>query len=101
MKQRVCPQLLVIIDVFITERQTIDPLCQHLPDGMLDPMLLPPIEKTGGEPRQQVQALFSLPQQQTPGIGGDRPAIKAGHNLSSSTPFKPETRLDTLCHKQK
>src|SRR4051794_16245807 len=101
MKQRIGPQLLMIIDVFVTESQTIDPLRQHLPDRVLDPIRLPSVKKTRGESRQQVQLFLRFPQQQCAAIGGDTPTIETGHNLTSSASFKTETGLDTLCHKQR
>src|SRR3954453_22057978 len=101
MKQRIGSQLLVIINVFVAERQTIDPLGQHLLNRMLNPLRSPSVEKTAGESRQQAPALFSLPQKHPATSGGDGPAIETGHDLTSSATFKSETGLDTLCRKQR
>ena len=40
MKHRIVPQLLVIVDVFVAQRQTVDPLRQHLLNRVLDPLLV-------------------------------------------------------------
>ena len=57
----------------------IDPLGQHLQNGMLDPLLIPAVEKTLRQPRQQIQALVGLAQQQGATIGTDRAPIKPHH----------------------
>src|SRR3954454_17068707 len=101
MKQRIGSQLLVIINVFVAERQTIDPLGQHLLNRMLNPLRLPSVEKTSGASRQQLQPLFSLPQKQRATIGRDGPAIETRDDLTSSATFKSKTRLDTLSRKQR
>src|SRR3954453_3397401 len=101
MKQRIGSQLLVIINVFVAERQTIDPLGQHLLNRMLNPLRLPSVEKTAGESRQQLQPLFSLSQKQRATIGRDGPAVNTGPDLTSSATLKSETGLDTLCRKQR
>ena len=40
-EDRIFPQLLVIVDVFVSQRQTVDPLGQHLQNGVLDLLLIP------------------------------------------------------------
>src|SRR5689334_17970938 len=90
----------MIIDVFVAQRQTIDPLCQHLLYRVLNPLRLPSVKKTGGQWAKQVQPLLRLSQQQRSAIGGDGSTIESGYNLPSLASFKSETRLDTLCHKK-
>ena len=63
-EDRIVAQLFVIVDVFITKRQTVDSLGEHLLNGMFDLVLIPAIEKTLGQARQQIQTLVGLAQQE-------------------------------------
>src|SRR5215204_6356673 len=63
-KQRILSQLLVIVQVFIAERQSVDALGNHLQNRVLHPILFPSVEKAVREARQQIQPLIRLPQQQ-------------------------------------
>ena len=65
---------------------------------MLDPLLTPSVEETIRQPRQQIQALVGLAQQQGATIGTDRAPIKPGHDLTLPTGFKSEAGLVTICH---
>ena len=97
-EDRVFAQLLVIVSIFVTQRQTIDSLRQHLRHRVLDPILISTVEKTLSQTRQQVQAFVGLAQQERSSIGTDRSAVETGHDLPPPRPFKSETRLVTLCH---
>jgi hypothetical protein len=52
--------LLVIVDVFVTQRQPIDSLREHLLNRVLDQILIPPVQKTLCQPRQQLQTFVGL-----------------------------------------
>ena len=41
----ICPQLFVIVNVFVAQRQTVDPLGEHFQNGVIDPRLVPPVQK--------------------------------------------------------
>ena len=56
-EDRILPQLLVIVEVFVAQRQAVDPLRQHLPNRMLHLLLIPAIQKALRQPRQQIQTL--------------------------------------------
>ena len=99
-EDRIFPQLLVIVDVFVAQRQTVDPLREHLQNRVLDQLLIPPVQKTFRQSRQQIQALVGLPQQQCTAIGTDRAAVESGHDLPRTAGFKSEAGLDTLCHSE-
>src|SRR5580658_10388468 len=65
---------------------------------MLDPIRIPAVEKTLRQPRQQIQALVGLAQQEGATVGTDRAPVKPRHDLTLSTGFKSEAGLVTICH---
>src|ERR1700691_6095854 len=67
---------------------------------MLDLLLMPAVQKTLCQPRQQIQALVGLAQQKGSPIGTDRTSVKTGHNLTLPAGFKSEAGLDTICHSE-
>ena len=99
-EHRVVPQLVVIVEIFVSQRQTVDPLRDQLQDGVLDQVLVPSVEKTPGQTWEQIQALVGLAQQQRATVGTDRAAIESGHNLPRTAVFKSEAGLGTLCHSE-
>jgi hypothetical protein len=67
---------------------------------MLHLLLIPAIQKTLRQPRQQIQALVGLAQQKCSPIGTDGASVETGHDLPFSAGFKRETPLDTICHSE-
>src|SRR5258708_1893599 len=99
-ENRVLPQLLVVVEILIAQRQTVDPLGEHLENRVLDLVLIPAVEKTFRQARQQIQALVGLSQQECPAIGTYRSAVESRHDLPLPAGFKSEPRLVTLCHSE-
>ena len=86
-----------IVEVFITQRQGVDPLPDQLPNPVFDALRIAPVLKTGREPSQWTDSSIGLVQQQRAGVGGDRPAVKPRHHLAAKMPPKVKARLGTLC----
>jgi hypothetical protein len=99
-EHRIVAQLLMVVEILIAQRQTVDSLREHLLNRMLDLVLIPAVEKTFCQAREQVQALIGLAQQERAAIGTDRPAVEPGHDFPSSGGFKSEAGLVTLCHSE-
>ena len=74
-------QLFMIVQIFVTQRQPIYPLRQHLFDSMLNPGYIPTIDETFCKTRQQLQPSIGFSQQQTTRIGSLQPSIEPGHDL--------------------
>ena len=79
-QQRVQPQPLVIINVFVTQGQSVNALRQHLLDGMLDPDLVAPIVKALRQSLGQPKIGVHLAQEQSPGVGGERASGEIGYD---------------------
>ncbi len=58
------PELLVVVEILVSQRQRVDSLPDHLFYAALNPFLVPAIDETPAEPRQQVHLRVGFPQQQ-------------------------------------
>src|ERR1700737_1916332 len=88
----------MIVEVFVSQRQTIDPLCQHLLQPMLNAFRIPSVLKTSHQPSQQSNLAVRLAQQEPPTIGGQTLVLKLGNYFSGIMSCKGELNLVTLCH---
>ena len=88
----------MVIEVFAAQRQSVDPLRQHLTQWMLDPVGPSTIRETPGQASQQTDSLVGLPQQQRTPISGERPGVELRRDLPRKMGFKLEAVLATLRH---
>ena len=77
---RIAPQLVVIVDVFIAERDPKHALADQRRYQMFDQLRSAAIDKARGKPLNQPDRTIRRPQQQCPRVRGDRSAIKPRHN---------------------
>ena len=99
-QQRIVAQLLVVVQVFITQRQPVDALRQHPAEFVLDPPRLTMVGETAHHPLQQPDLAIRLPQQQAAAVGGQPAAVEPPHHLPRKMRFKRELNLSTLCHEK-
>jgi len=79
-QRRVLAQLVVIVEVFVAQRQAEDPLAHQCLDLMLDIARVAPIGEAGAKATHQPDALVDLSQQQRTSVRGDVPAIETGYH---------------------
>ena len=97
-QQRVGAQLIVIVEVLITQHQPVDALGDQLAHAVFDLRGLAVIAEAGGELPHDTAALLELAQQHAAAVGGDRAAIETGHHLAAAMFGEGEAGLGTLCH---
>ena len=97
-QQRVRAQLIVIVEILITQRQPVDALGDQLAHAVFDLPGLAVIAEAGGELPHDAAALFGLAQQQRAAVGGDGAAIETGHHLAAAVVGEGEAGWGTLCH---
>jgi hypothetical protein len=90
--------LVVVVEIFVAQGQRIDALRDHLTHFVGDESRIPEVAEAARQARQQANAPVDLPQQQRPGVGSDRAAVKPRHDPARKMGFKLEARLGTLCH---
>ena len=96
-ERRVLAQLVVIVEIFVAQRQAEDALPHQRRDPMLDVASVTPIDEAVGEAAHQPKAAIDLSQQQRTGVRGDVPAIEPGHHRTPRNRFKFEPLRRTLC----
>jgi hypothetical protein len=72
----------MVIEVFVTQDQAINPLRQQLLHRVIHVHRLPGIAKAPGQAGRQTQAGVHLSHQQHAPIAGERAAGKIGHDFS-------------------
>jgi len=71
----------MIIEIFITEGQAVDPLCYQLLNGVLNEIRIPVVPEAGCKLAHDPDTLLDLAQQQAATLGGDGSAVELGPNL--------------------
>ena len=64
--------MVVVVEIFIAQRQAVDALRQQFRQGMLDEALIAPVAEARGETARQTQAGIDLAQQRRPAVVGER-----------------------------
>jgi hypothetical protein len=96
-QHRVVPQLVVVDQILITERNAEHALRHHRRDAVLDLRLGAAINEAGGEPLDHTDCPIGRAEQQPASLRGVVPAIKRGHNLAALDHFITEQVTVTLC----
>ena len=78
--------MIMIIQIFIPERQAQNPLRQHVRQVVTGSLRGTSVMKTSRHAGKQLQPPRTLPQQQDPGIGGHLAAIERRQNLPFADP---------------
>ncbi len=86
--QRVVAKLIVIVQVFVAERDAEHALPDERSDRVLDEPRVSRVAETSREPSNQPQTPIGGAQQQPARVGRQRPAIELGHHRPSFDPSK-------------
>ena len=96
-QHRVVPQLIVIDQILVAQRQGEHALPDQGGHAVLDPLGRTVVDKAGGEPPDEADRTVGRPQQQRPCVRGDRPAIEPGHHHAALNWCKLKAIETTLC----
>lgn len=88
----------MVVEVFLTERESVDALLDQLLDRMRDAEWVTLVGEAGGKPAENVGSVLDLAQQECTAITHNGTAVKAAHDFAFANTFKGEQLLDTLCH---
>ena len=97
MEQRIVTKLIVIVQVFIAERQAEHALADQGLDRVLEQPRITTVRETGCHPPDQPEAAIQSPQKQRSRIRCDGSATEPGHHFLALDGFKFEQRRGTLC----
>jgi hypothetical protein len=87
----------VIVQIFVSQSQTVDSLGHHLCHLVFDPIGIPIISEAPGKLAENPNPFLDLPQEQTTAVAGDRSAVELRADLASLLGMKSEDKLVTLC----
>ena len=82
-QRRIAAQLVVIVEIFVAQRQRLDALGEEFADLMFDEDGVAAVFEAGGEARQQFDAAADLAQQHGAAVGADHAAVKLGADLAA------------------
>jgi hypothetical protein len=95
---RIFPQSIAVICVFITAGDLENPLLEKLEELMSDITGVAPVPQGLSHFPDKPYPIFNLPEEQKPGIGTDLTAIKIGLNFFIGNAFKKEELFGTIFH---
>jgi hypothetical protein len=95
--QRIVPQLVVVDEVFVAQREAVNSLGDQFGDGVFDEFRVTVIGKALGESRNDPRFRLDFPQQQATGIGSDVSAIENPDEFPLFEGLKTESIRVTLC----
>ncbi len=96
-QERIAPQILVIIQIFVPQGQSIHALGEQLLQPMLHEELIAPIAETTGQAAEYAQAAIERTQQQRAAIGAQVSTRKIGHAFSWTKVLKEQRGAFTVC----
>jgi len=96
-QQRIGAQLVVVVQVFVAQRQPINPLRHQFSNRVLHLLWDPMVSKAGREALDDPRPLLHLAQQQPARVRGHRSPVKPAYHLALIQRMKFEGFLATLC----
>ena len=78
------PQVIVVVEVFVAQCQSINPLGNKMVEGVLDELWVTMISEAGSELADDGGQFLGFAEKQAAPVGGDVAAIKRGENLAGS-----------------
>jgi hypothetical protein len=96
-EQRVATEVVVVVEILVSQCRGVDPLSDQLPDGVLDEVGVAVIGEAGGELSDDAGQLLGLAEQQGAAVGGDVAAVEVGEDFSGAEHGKVEVGCVTLC----
>jgi len=100
-QQRIGPELLMIVEILVAQRQTIDSLPHQSRNTMLDPARIAAVLEAAGELPRDARLLLGPMQQQPARLRGNRSSVKVRHHLAATLSSESEAGFSTLCHSEK
>jgi hypothetical protein len=97
-QQRIVPQLVMIVEVFIAKAQAEDALFDEIDQRVLGAVRIAIVGEASGKLLDEAKLVFDLTQQQTATIGSDLAAVKTAHDLAAGKLLEKKFAWATLCH---
>jgi hypothetical protein len=89
-EQGIAPQVVVVVEALVAQRQGVNPLGDQVGDGVLDEVRVAMVGETGGELMDDAGELLGLSEQERAAVGGDGAAVEIGEDLAGTEHGKVE-----------
>jgi hypothetical protein len=89
-QQGIVAEIVVIVEIFVSQGQAIDALSDELLKGVFDELGIAMVGETTGKLADDAGEFFDLPQQQGAAVGGDAATVKVGAHLTRAEAGKVE-----------
>jgi len=96
-QHRIVPQLVVVVEVLIAQRDAEHPLTDQSCNRVLDALRVAPVPEASGKPANQPDRLVGPSQQQCTRVRADHAAVERAHNGAALHGSEIERILPTLC----
>jgi hypothetical protein len=96
-EERIVAQRLVVVQIFVAQRQAVDALPHKRRDRMTDPRRIAIIAEACGELLQDACRALHFAQQHRAAVRGQRPPVEPRHHLAPPSLLKPQRVVRTLC----
>ena len=96
-QHRIVPQIIVVVQVLVAQRDTDNPLQHHRADLVLHQFRRARIGEARSKPSRQLDHPVRLTQQQCPRVRRDRTTIKRCHDMAPFDGCKLKQRRATVC----
>jgi hypothetical protein len=98
--ERIEPQPVVVVEVFLAKNQRPDALTQKLGHLVFDQAREPIVRKTPGQPLEESHLQVDSPQKHRPAVAAKVTSAKISCHFAASMDLKFENLLLTLCHSE-
>ena len=89
----------MVIQILLTQRDTIEPLSQKLGQRVIDEAGIAPVVETSRQRAGQNQAVIDLAEQERAAVGGEVAAGEIGDDFAGTEVLKEQRLLGTVCRK--
>ena len=89
-EQRVAAEVVVVVEVLVSQGQGVDPLGDEFLDGVFDEVGIAVVGEAGGELSDDAGESLGLAEQQRAAVGGDVAAVEVGEDLAGAEHGKVE-----------
>ena len=89
-QERVASEIVVVVEILVSQGQGVDALGDELFEGMLDESWIAMVGEAGGELADDAGDFFGFLEEQGTAIGGDGAAVEVGEDLTGAEHGKVE-----------
>src|SRR5271166_5518990 len=99
-QQGIVAQAVMVVEIFVAQAQSEEPLLEQLGKGVLDQVGIAVIGEAAGKLLDEVELGFDLTEHQATGVGGNLATVETGDDFAGSEVLEKHLGWVTLCHSE-